>query len=130
MIVVVVVWLAGRVSGSALVHECVDHFMSLSGGQEPPQKRAKLVEHLQFSNAQELRVSLRDQDRLTVLKALRNQLSLKSDQEPISPQDERLLLAKNWVETDPGLRDVFDMWEGANQVRNAVHQSLKKSHFF
>jgi hypothetical protein len=103
------------------------------------QPRKQHVERLRFSNAHELRVSLRDQhqDRLTegivpfsslrcaeffapVLKALRNQLSLKSDQEPIAPQDERLLLAKNWVEIDPGLRDVFDMWEEANQVRNTV----------
>ena len=53
------------------------------------------------------------------LTALRNQLSVNPD-EKIAPQDERLLLVQHWMEIAPGAQDMFEAWEGSNQVRNAL----------
>ena len=54
---------------------------------------------------------------MVALTALRNQLGVKPD-EKIAPQDERLLLAQQWMEIAPGARDMFEAWEGSNQVCN------------
>jgi hypothetical protein len=51
------------------------------------------------------------------LLALRNQLTIKFNHPSVAPQDERLLLVKTWLESDPGAHDLFDVWENANQVR-------------
>jgi nucleolar pre-ribosomal-associated protein 1 len=48
---------------------------------------------------------------------LRNQLAIKFDEPAIAPQDERLLLAQRWMESVPGAHDLFEVWEGATQVR-------------
>jgi hypothetical protein len=48
--------------------------------------------------------------------ALRNQLTIKFGEPPIAPQDERLVLAQQWLETVPGAHDIFGIWESANQV--------------
>jgi len=52
------------------------------------------------------------------LTALRNQFTIKPNDDIISPQDDRLSLAKAWLEEDPGLRQVFEIWEGLNQVQS------------
>ena len=54
-------------------------------------------------------------ERTTALTALRNQLSIKSN-EVISAQDERLLLSQHWMELAPGAQDLLEVWEGSNQV--------------
>ena len=51
------------------------------------------------------------------LTSLRNQLTLKSHEFKISPQDERLVLVKQWVEQSPGAQDLFAIWDKANSVR-------------
>lgn len=53
----------------------------------------------------------------TALSTLRSKLSFKLDQE-ISSNDDRLLSIKAWLETSPGLQDVFDVWERISQVCN------------
>lgn len=50
------------------------------------------------------------------MSALRSTLSIKSG-ETITPQDERLALVVQWMESSPGARDLFEMWDGINQVR-------------
>ena len=52
---------------------------------------------------------------MTALTALRNQFSVKLN-EVVSPQDERLLLCQHWMELSPGAQDIFEAWEGSNQV--------------
>ncbi|TBU65164.1 ribosome 60S biogenesis N-terminal-domain-containing protein [Dichomitus squalens] len=48
------------------------------------------------------------------LTALRNQLTVKPNEGPIQVNDERLLLAKSWLEEDPGAQELLTAWEGAN----------------
>ena len=54
---------------------------------------------------------------MVALTALRNQLGVKPD-EKIAPQDERLLLTQQWMEIAPKAQDMFEVWEGSNQVCN------------
>jgi hypothetical protein len=47
---------------------------------------------------------------------LRNQLSIQTGEDSISPQDERLLLVQHWLESIPGAHNVFEIWDGVAQV--------------
>jgi nucleolar pre-ribosomal-associated protein 1 len=109
---------------------------------EPPKKRPRLVPNAKtlpkFTHAHEIRAGLRNQNQdgltesisspssefiplltaLAALLALRNQFTIQWDESLISPLDERLLLAKKWLDSDPGAHDIFDIWENANQVCN------------
>jgi nucleolar pre-ribosomal-associated protein 1 len=110
-------------------------------GAERPAKRVKLdvaIKSIQkFTDVEDIRASLRTQDqhRLSegmfhtnegivffsdipqlAITTLRNQLTVKFNEASISPQDERLLLAQKWLEAVPGAHDIFDLWEGVNQV--------------
>ena len=38
----------------------------------------------------------------------------------ISPQDERLLLAQQWLEAVPHAHEIFDLLENANQVCDLI----------
>ncbi|KAF7984362.1 hypothetical protein HWV62_15393 [Athelia sp. TMB] len=85
----------------------------------PPTKRPKLDARggYKFTSADEIRRSLRNKDQdnlIQTLTALRNQLTVKPD-ETIPLQDERILLAQNWMDVAPGAHDLFEAWEGANQ---------------
>jgi nucleolar pre-ribosomal-associated protein 1 len=104
---------------------------------EPPAKRRKVekVDVQYFRSAAEIAQSIRDSDEagLTrgvhrspllfglfdvrlVLTALRNQLTIKHHETAVGPQDERLLLAKAWMESSPGAQNLFDVWSTLNQV--------------
>ncbi len=50
------------------------------------------------------------------LTALRNQLTIKHSEDVISAGDERLLLAKTWLEIDNAARGLFDLWGTVNTV--------------
>ncbi len=50
------------------------------------------------------------------LTALRNQLTIKSNEPHVQVNDNRLLLAKAWLDEDPGAQDLFSVWEGTNAV--------------
>ena len=52
------------------------------------------------------------------LTALRNQLTVRSDEPPVQVNDERLLLAQAWLDDDRGAQDLFAAWESANAVRS------------
>ncbi|KAG2356040.1 ribosome 60S biogenesis N-terminal-domain-containing protein [Suillus spraguei] len=88
---------------------------------ERPHKRAKLEQTsrkaYKFLNAIDVRRALQNQDQnaqIEALSALRSTLSVKSG-ETIAPQDERLLLVVQWIESSPGAHDIFEIWEGTNQ---------------
>jgi hypothetical protein len=57
---------------------------------------------------------------LEVLTSLRNQLTIKFGEEPVQPQDERLALARSWLETAPGAHAVFSIWESTTEVRGRI----------
>ncbi|THH13851.1 hypothetical protein EW146_g6413 [Bondarzewia mesenterica] len=89
---------------------------------EPPRKRAKLEAGSRtayiFSNVGEIRASLQSQNQdglMEALTALRNQFTIKTGEGTVSPQDERLLLAKEWMGAAPGAQELFKIWQGANQ---------------
>jgi nucleolar pre-ribosomal-associated protein 1 len=57
---------------------------------------------------------------LPALTALRNQLTIKFGEEPVQPQDERLALARSWMETAPGTQSIFNIWESTTEVRGCI----------
>ncbi len=50
------------------------------------------------------------------LTALRNQFTVKTSESSVPVNDERLLLAKEWLEADPGAQELLSIWETANAV--------------
>ncbi|KAJ6613338.1 ribosome 60S biogenesis N-terminal-domain-containing protein [Mycena sp. CBHHK59/15] len=84
---------------------------------ELPTKRLKSSKARKFASPDEIRASLRSQnhdDLIQALTELRNQFSVWPNEESISTQDARLLLAQRWLDVDPGAHDVFTIWETAN----------------
>ncbi|KAI9512767.1 ribosome 60S biogenesis N-terminal-domain-containing protein [Russula earlei] len=56
------------------------------------------------------------QDGLTdALIALRNQLTVKYGEELVQPQDERLALARSWLEITPRAQSIFSIWENTTE---------------
>ena len=53
---------------------------------------------------------------LAALTVLRNQLTVKFGEGPVQPQDERLALARSWLEFAPGAQSIFSIWEKATEV--------------
>ena len=53
------------------------------------------------------------------LNALRNQFTIKPSEVSIAVNDERLVLAKEWLDVDPGAQELFTIWESANAVCRA-----------
>lgn len=51
-----------------------------------------------------------------MLTALRNQLTVYYHEDTPGPQDERILLAKSWMDSSPGAQEMFDLWSTINQV--------------
>ena len=55
---------------------------------------------------------------IPVLTALRNQLTIKSTEDHVAIDDERLLLVKSWLDTDPAADGLFELWERTKTVRD------------
>lgn len=95
-----------------------------------------------FSSAAEISQSLRSQDEqgllrgavrhgnsypripcspwtMPALTSLRNQLTVKYDEPTLPPDDGRIRLAREWMETSPGAKELFDLWATITQVRIA-----------
>ncbi len=60
------------------------------------------------------------------LTALRNQLTVKPNEPPVQANDERLLLAKAWLDEDLGAQELFSVWESATAVRS-IQSYLRSS---
>ncbi|EJD42488.1 hypothetical protein AURDEDRAFT_186058 [Auricularia subglabra TFB-10046 SS5] len=94
-------------------------------GDQARHKRAKVAETASkttFSSASDIHRALQSQSQdglRDTLVALRNLFSLRHD-ETIAPQDQRLLLAKAWLDAQPGASDVFDVWEAAIRQHAAI----------
>ncbi|KAF8548697.1 hypothetical protein OG21DRAFT_1489160 [Imleria badia] len=90
----------------------------------PPHKRAKIGSQITaFTDAHDIKQALRTtQDASALSKALvalRSKLSLKPG-EIITPHDERLSLAKLWMESSPAAQDLFDIWGKVNEMSTQV----------
>ena len=62
---------------------------------------------------------------IQALTALRNQLTIKHDEPPLSVSDERLVLAKEWLGSFNGVDDLFSVWETTNAVGYRSSLSLR-----
>lgn len=54
---------------------------------------------------------------MIALTGLRNQLTIKYNESTPPPDDGRIRLAREWMETSPGAKELFDLWTTVNQVR-------------
>ncbi|RDX51579.1 hypothetical protein OH76DRAFT_1554958 [Lentinus brumalis] len=86
----------------------------------PPHKKRKVEpssKHTyQFKTASEIRHVFKAQSEgglVEGLTALRNQLTVKPNEPPVQANDERLLLAKAWLDEDLGAQELFSVWESA-----------------
>ena len=96
-----------------------------------------LAKTRQFSSAEDIQQALRTQNeeslveserdvsslctkdltRRTALTSLRNQISVKYEEETILIEDPRLVLVKAWLELSSGAQNVFAIWEQTSTVR-------------
>lgn len=60
----------------------------------------------------------------TALTSIRNQLSLKKLQGSLDPQDERLVVVKEWMGISPGAQDLFKIWDQAHLNRRSSTLAL------
>ncbi|PPR04905.1 hypothetical protein CVT24_007149 [Panaeolus cyanescens] len=91
----------------------------------PPAKRARVEKTTkkttQFSDANQIRNALRtdNPDALNeALSSLRNQLTVHTQEQTVSPQDARLELVKQWTSASPNAQELFDVWDNANPRQN------------
>ena len=54
---------------------------------------------------------------MLALTSLRNQLTVRYNEPTLSPDDGRIRLAREWMETSPGATELFGLWTTINQVR-------------
>ncbi|RPD59503.1 hypothetical protein L227DRAFT_654118 [Lentinus tigrinus ALCF2SS1-6] len=93
----------------------------------PPHKKRKVepssAHTYQYKDASEIRRIFKAQSEAGLLEgltALRNQLTVKPSEPPVQANDERLLLAKAWLDEDPGAGELFSVWEGANARQTSL----------
>ncbi|KAF8128177.1 ribosome 60S biogenesis N-terminal-domain-containing protein [Boletus edulis] len=88
-----------------------------------PNKKAKFgsqnPDQFAFTNAHDIKQALQTTQDPNVLSkalfALRSKLSLKPG-DIVAPHDERLSLAKLWMESSPAAQDLFDVWGKVNEM--------------
>ncbi|KAK7040796.1 hypothetical protein VNI00_009702 [Paramarasmius palmivorus] len=98
---------------------------SLEMTREPPRKRTKVdaTTPTKFANVDDLQEALntsQNADSLSkALSTLRNQLTVKPNEGPISPSDPRLLFAQQWIGRAPGANDLFSIWQNIENRQNS-----------
>ncbi|KDR74243.1 hypothetical protein GALMADRAFT_250000 [Galerina marginata CBS 339.88] len=88
-----------------------------------PKKRPRLETAQKYLNASQIRTALRtdNPEALTeALTSLRNQLTVKPQEPPISSQDERLALVRQWMDSAPVEHDLFGIWDQANSRQSTI----------
>ncbi|KZT67038.1 hypothetical protein DAEQUDRAFT_694819 [Daedalea quercina L-15889] len=86
-------------------------------------KDASSRANYKFTNPADIRRALSANDEHALIEgltALRNQLTIKHDEPPLSVSDDRLLLAKSWLEISVGAADLFGIWERTNSRQTSV----------
>ncbi|TFY53062.1 hypothetical protein EVJ58_g9659 [Rhodofomes roseus] len=76
-----------------------------------------------FTSAADIKRALSAADEHAIaegLTALRNQLTIKHDEPPLSVSDDRLLLVKTWLESHGGAGDLLTIWEATSPRQTAV----------
>ncbi|XP_006457598.1 hypothetical protein AGABI2DRAFT_123450 [Agaricus bisporus var. bisporus H97] len=101
--------------------------------QPPPSKKRKLEQPNKtpkFTTADQIRQALQNQNQsnpnaiVDVLNQIRNQFTIRSDEGVISPQDERLAIAEQWLTKNPGAQDIFNLWETSNPRQHNLLVSI------
>ncbi|KAI0352520.1 hypothetical protein OH77DRAFT_1523331 [Trametes cingulata] len=88
--------------------------------QPPPKKRKVETSTKQtnkYASVKDIQRALKAQSEAGLiegLNALRNQFTVKTSEGTVAVNDERLVLAKEWLEVDPGAQVLFGIWESAN----------------
>ncbi|KAI0640548.1 ribosome 60S biogenesis N-terminal-domain-containing protein [Trametes meyenii] len=89
--------------------------------EQPPQKKRRAEgsskQVYNYSSAKEIQRALKAQSEAALIEgltALRNQLTVKTSELAVAVNDGRLLLAKEWLDADPGAQELFSIWETAN----------------
>uniref|UniRef100_A0A8H8CE92 Nucleolar pre-ribosomal-associated protein 1 n=1 Tax=Psilocybe cubensis TaxID=181762 RepID=A0A8H8CE92_PSICU len=85
-----------------------------SSNADHPNKRPRVESTPKFTNVSQLRAALNADapEEVTVaLTSLRNQLTIKPQEPTILPQDERLVLVREWMETSSGAYDLLMLWD-------------------
>ncbi|KAL7281927.1 hypothetical protein ACG7TL_003394 [Trametes sanguinea] len=78
---------------------------------------APTKETIHYGSAKDVQRALKAQSETGLiegLNALRNQLTVRPSEGPIAVNDARLVLAKEWLEVDPGAQELFAIWEATN----------------
>ncbi|KAI0637561.1 ribosome 60S biogenesis N-terminal-domain-containing protein [Trametes polyzona] len=89
--------------------------------EQPQAKKRKVQASLQqtyrYRSAKDIQRALKAQSEAGLiegLNALRNQFTIKSSETSVAVNDERLVLAKEWLDSDPGAQELFNIWETTN----------------
>ncbi|KAI1792498.1 ribosome 60S biogenesis N-terminal-domain-containing protein [Ganoderma leucocontextum] len=97
----------------------------------PPQKKRKLEsssrQSYKHSSASDIRRVFKAHSETGLLEgltALRNQLTIHPNQGPVQVNDDRLLLAKAWLEEDPGAQELFAAWQDANPRQTSLCSAI------
>ncbi|KAH9936862.1 ribosome 60S biogenesis N-terminal-domain-containing protein [Epithele typhae] len=94
--------------------------------QHPPKKRKVEQSSKQshrYASASEVRRVFKAQSEsglIEGLTALRNQLTIRPDESIVAVNDERLVLAKEWLEEDPGAQELFAIWESTTSRQTSL----------
>ncbi|KAJ8490078.1 hypothetical protein ONZ51_g2525 [Trametes cubensis] len=88
---------------------------------QPAQKKRKVEasskQTYKYGSVKDIQRALKAQSEAGLiegLNALRNQFTIKPSEGSIAVNDERLVLAKEWLDVDPGAQELFTIWESAN----------------
>ncbi|TFK53356.1 hypothetical protein OE88DRAFT_1696250 [Heliocybe sulcata] len=84
---------------------------------EPPRKRARLEQDFADGKDVAKRLSNRNHDSLVQnLSSLRNRFTVRHDETSVAPDDDRLRLARSWLEEAPGAGTLFEIWDESKQT--------------
>ncbi|KAH9853304.1 ribosome 60S biogenesis N-terminal-domain-containing protein [Lenzites betulinus] len=95
--------------------------------QQPSSKKRKVdvssKQGYKYHAASDIQRALKAQSEaglIESLTALRNQLTVKTSERSVAVNDERLVLAREWLEADPGAQELFQIWESANSRQTSL----------
>ncbi|KAI9059024.1 hypothetical protein FKP32DRAFT_1761266 [Trametes sanguinea] len=81
----------------------------------------------QYVSAKDIQRALKAQSEAGLIEgltALRNQLTVRPSEGPVAVNDGRLVLAKEWLEADPGAQELFAIWEATNARQMALLSAI------
>ncbi|KAM5540626.1 hypothetical protein V8D89_005657 [Ganoderma adspersum] len=99
--------------------------------EHPPQKKRKVEsssrQSYKYSSSSDIRRVFKAQTETALIEgltALRNQLTIHQNDGPVQVNDERLLLAKAWLDEDSGAQDLFAAWQDGNPRQISLFSAI------